>query len=105
MNSSSVDFSPDAVRAALKRAERDIRLSYTAVFVLAALQALVTGFGLKLADLSDPTHVVVQSALQRLPPASRAVLVLHYMEGLTLAEVAAVLDLPPGTVNRGCPTV
>jgi RNA polymerase sigma-70 factor (ECF subfamily) len=33
------------------------------------------------------------------PPASRAVLVLHYLEGMTLAEVAAVLDLAPGTAK------
>ena len=32
-------------------------------------------------------------------PASRAVLMLHYLEGLSLDEVAAVLDLSPGTVK------
>ena len=44
--------------------------------------------------------------LQRLPellrhvsPASRAVLELHYLDGLTLDETAAVLDLPMGTVK------
>ena len=31
--------------------------------------------------------------------ASRAVLALHFQEGLTLAEVAAVLELPVGTVK------
>jgi RNA polymerase sigma-70 factor (ECF subfamily) len=30
---------------------------------------------------------------------SRAVLILHYVEGLSLDEVAAILDLPSGTVK------
>jgi len=34
-----------------------------------------------------------------LPPGSRAVIVLHYLEEMSLDEVAAVLDLPPGTVK------
>jgi RNA polymerase sigma-70 factor (ECF subfamily) len=44
--------------------------------------------------------------LQRLPellrhvsPASRAVLALHYLDGLTLDETAAVLELPMGTAK------
>ena len=32
-------------------------------------------------------------------PASRAVLVLHFKEGMTLPEVAAVLDIPIGTAK------
>jgi RNA polymerase sigma-70 factor (ECF subfamily) len=35
----------------------------------------------------------------RVTPASRAVLALHFKEDLTLVEVAAVLDLPIGTVK------
>jgi RNA polymerase sigma-70 factor, ECF subfamily len=35
----------------------------------------------------------------RITPASRAVLALHFKEDLTLMEVAAVLDLPIGTVK------
>ncbi|HMD72060.1 MAG TPA: sigma-70 family RNA polymerase sigma factor, partial [Bryobacteraceae bacterium] len=34
-----------------------------------------------------------------LPPASRAVIVLHYLEEMSLDEVAAVLEIPPGTVK------
>jgi RNA polymerase sigma-70 factor, ECF subfamily len=37
--------------------------------------------------------------LEHVSPASRAVLALHYLDGLTLDEAAAVLDLPPGTVK------
>ena len=35
----------------------------------------------------------------RVSPASRAVLVLHFQEGLSLPEIAAALDLPLGTVK------
>jgi RNA polymerase sigma-70 factor, ECF subfamily len=35
----------------------------------------------------------------RLTPTSRAVLVLHFQEELSLAEVAAILEIPPGTVK------
>jgi RNA polymerase sigma-70 factor (ECF subfamily) len=34
-----------------------------------------------------------------LPPASRAVIMLHYLEELSLHEVAAVLEISPGTVK------
>ena len=34
-----------------------------------------------------------------LPPASRAVIVLHYVEEMSLEEVAAVLEIPPGTAK------
>ena len=37
--------------------------------------------------------------LDGLPPASRAVLLLHYGEDLSLGEVGAVLALPEGTVR------
>lgn len=37
--------------------------------------------------------------LERVSPASRAVVALHYLDGLTLDETAAVLELPPGTVK------
>ena len=37
--------------------------------------------------------------LAAVSPASRVVLVLHYRQGLTLEEIADVLDLPKGTVK------
>jgi RNA polymerase sigma-70 factor (ECF subfamily) len=37
--------------------------------------------------------------LERVSPASRAVLALHYTDDLSLDETAAVLDLPIGTVK------
>lgn len=38
-------------------------------------------------------------SLENLSPASRAVMVLHFQEELPLAEVAAILELPMGTVK------
>ena len=34
-----------------------------------------------------------------IPPASRAVLTLHFQEEMSLPEVAAILELPLGTVK------
>ena len=39
------------------------------------------------------------ASLEQLSPASRAVVTLHYLEEMPLADVAAVLDLPLGTVK------
>jgi RNA polymerase sigma-70 factor (ECF subfamily) len=55
---------------------------------------------------AEPPETIPREWLEALPdrlaaltPASRAVLLLHYLEGLTLDEVAAVLALPAGTVK------
>jgi RNA polymerase sigma-70 factor (ECF subfamily) len=37
--------------------------------------------------------------IARVSPASRAVLILHYLDEMPLAEIAAVLDVAPGTVK------
>jgi RNA polymerase sigma-70 factor (ECF subfamily) len=39
------------------------------------------------------------ASLDRLSPASRAVITLHYLEELPLADIAAILDLAVGTVK------
>ncbi|HYI13659.1 MAG TPA: RNA polymerase sigma factor [Thermoanaerobaculia bacterium] len=39
------------------------------------------------------------ASLERLSPASRAVITLHYLEEMPLAEIAGVLDLALGTVK------
>ena len=41
----------------------------------------------------------LREAVARLPRELRAVVVLRYFQGLTLAETAAALDIPPGTVS------
>ena len=39
------------------------------------------------------------ASLEKLSPGARAVITLHYFEEMPLSEVAAVLDLAPGTVK------
>jgi RNA polymerase sigma-70 factor (ECF subfamily) len=41
----------------------------------------------------------VVDAIDRLPDPSRAILALHYLEGRRIAEIATILDVPPGTVK------
>jgi len=50
----------------------------------------LAAMGLRVDDLLQDPHVT---------PASRAVLVLHFQEDMTLADVAAVLDIALGTVK------
>ena len=47
----------------------------------------------------DYDALPLRDAVARLPEALRAVVVLRYFTGLTLAETAAALDIPPGTVS------
>lgn len=49
--------------------------------------------------LHQEDHQMVHAAVLELPPPYRIVLVLHDMEELDTDEVAAVLDLKPGTVR------
>jgi RNA polymerase sigma-70 factor (ECF subfamily) len=54
-------------------------------------------------DDASPEHAVdldrLQRGLDRLPPIEREVLSLHYLQGLTLDEIAEVLERPVGTVK------
>lgn len=53
-------------------------------------------------DLADPDlRLDVAAALERLPEPDRALIVLRYMEGLSYAEMAAILAKPPGTIASG----
>lgn len=50
-------------------------------------------------DGSRPPGDDVLSALARLPPEQRAVIVMRYLLDFTPGEIAEALDLPRGTVN------
>ncbi|MCP4247402.1 MAG: RNA polymerase sigma factor [bacterium] len=51
-------------------------------------------------DPPDPESLQqLRRRLDRLAPNTRAVLVLHYYEGLSIRQVADVLDLSPGTAK------
>jgi len=60
------------------------------------------------ADSAGPSHAVqqgelaaaVRAAILALPPEERNVSSLYYLDGHTQAEVAAMVDLPPSTVNN-----
>jgi RNA polymerase sigma-70 factor (ECF subfamily) len=65
-------------------------------------QALNSGSIEELQALTpQPSGLVLENLLQSnaVPPASKAVLGLHFGQELSLAEVAAVLDIPVGTVK------
>jgi len=47
----------------------------------------------------DPDRVAVVAALRKLPASQREAIVLHYLMDIPLAEVAAQLDVPVGTVK------
>ncbi len=59
------------------------------------LDNLATGHDSDRAEL----HRVLAEHLARLPMLEREVLTLFYLEGLSLAETAAALDIPVGTVK------
>jgi RNA polymerase sigma-70 factor (sigma-E family) len=48
---------------------------------------------------ADPFEHEPWQALRALPPRQRAVMVLHYYEGLSESEIAAALGISPGTVK------
>lgn len=49
---------------------------------------------------ADPAErLLLESALSRITPLTRAVLAAHYLEGLTLEETAAATEAPLGTVK------
>jgi RNA polymerase sigma-70 factor (ECF subfamily) len=56
----------------------------------------LTVFDRNLGELPDEAFLTL---LDRVPPASRAVLVLHYLQDLSLEESAAILEIPLGTVK------
>jgi len=49
--------------------------------------------------LGADVRPILDEQLQRLPEKYRAPLVLHYLEGMTVAQVAEELGWPPGTVS------
>jgi RNA polymerase sigma-70 factor, ECF subfamily len=50
-------------------------------------------------DPGEPPDEAFLTLLNRVSPASRAVLLLHYQHDLSLEETAAILEIPIGTVK------
>ena len=49
--------------------------------------------------VEDFDALPLRQAVERLPQEIRAVIILRYFTGLTLAQTAQALDVPPGTVS------
>ena len=51
-------------------------------------------------ESDSPSDVgALQQAMAKLPVEQRAMLSLHYLDGMSMAEIADVLDIPTGTVK------
>lgn len=52
-------------------------------------------------DLSarERDDLALRQALEALPPDQRACIVMHYLEGWTVDEISAALDVPTGTIK------
>ena len=50
-------------------------------------------------DEGDDAVRALRSAMRELPPTQRAALGLHYLDGMNIAEIAAALGIPAGTVK------
>ena len=89
-------FRPWVYRIAARRAMRGCRASDT---------QLTDGEWEQLrarATQSPDRELLLETARQHiaeLPPASRAVLSLHYLDGMSLEQAAAVLNIPVGTAK------
>jgi RNA polymerase sigma-70 factor (ECF subfamily) len=63
------------------------------------LRALVRHGAARDVDSPSSDHVDVMRALRSLPLAHRQVVVLHYLVGMSVEDVAASLQIAPGTVK------
>ncbi len=62
--------------------------------------AAVSGSGSSSSDAESTDPVIrIRDALAKLPSEQRAVLSLHYLDGIGVAEIARTLDVPEGTVK------
>ena len=50
-------------------------------------------------DVASELFLAVPELLEKISPASRAVLLLHYVQELSIEEVAAILDIGVGTAK------
>ena len=70
------------------------------------LRQRMRGKVISLEDASEPAHeeeladpLSLREAIDGLSPEQRTVMVLYYLEGATISEIADMLDLFPGTVK------
>ena len=87
---------PWAVRIASRECFRRLRLERRRGEEVLNPDTLETAANEGVAQVWEPRLL---DWIDDLPPASRAVIVLHYLEEMSIEEVAAVLEIPPGTVK------
>lgn len=87
---------PWAFRIASRECFRQMRSEKRRAEELLNPDTLETGAGESIPQEWEPSLL---NWVDDLPPASRAVIVLHYLEEMSLDEVAGVLDISPGTVK------
>lgn len=80
--------------ARIIRGRQRLRRTRTALAQEPAPDSVTPDRNLTRSDLS-----VVRTALEDLPRDQRATISLFYLEGMSVAEVAVALDVPPGTVK------
>jgi RNA polymerase sigma-70 factor (ECF subfamily) len=87
---------PWAFRIASRECFRQLRSEKRRGEEVLDLDALEAGAGESIPQEWEPGLL---AWVDDLPPACRAVIVLHYLEEMSLHEVAGVLDIVPGTVK------
>ena len=87
---------PWAFRIASRECFRQLRSEKRRGEEIPDLDTLETGAGERIPREWEPRLL---EWVDDLPPASRAVIVLHYLEEMSLHDVAAVLEILPGTVK------
>ena len=74
-------------RVVRRRADRDMREA-----------ASPAGDSNERGDAADDV-ALLRGAMAELPDEQRAILSLHYLDGMSVSQIAAVLSVPPGTVK------
>jgi RNA polymerase sigma-70 factor (ECF subfamily) len=92
-------FRPWAYRIASREAFRRLRKYRFQVKMLGHETQLAELTAREVPPFPQGWDEALPGLLALLSPASRAVLILHYLQGMTLNEVADVLEVSPGTVK------
>lgn len=87
-------------RIATRQAFRQMRIEKENRRRTTTDEFLATEAAPEVLDPADPTlQDLITEKIERLSPNIQVVIVLHYMEGMSIRQIAEVLDLAPGTVK------
>jgi RNA polymerase sigma factor (sigma-70 family) len=79
---------------------RRLPLAESVEFDVSPVETVADEFDLAAACANEQLVVQMHAALEALPPVSRTVLTLFYLEEIGVSEVAAIMDKPVGTVKN-----